>query len=498
MGELRLQVKRLLIRAADFVSVNHFKVNRVRAALLRAFDFGSLLGAFAATGCFVSFLGRSDLFVWPQPTSSDIAGWPAQYVVLLLSTIIAWHLVSEYLGIRRIEQPAASREHFGQLARAGLLWIAVTGLAIFLFKLREVSRLFLLSYVLLAAIFIATADWLESLSARRAYKRRGGHRIAVVIGNGRQGGWLRQFLLDNYCPEPYEFVRQLDPADVNGRKAGDSPASDSRAGREMAEVFVAAADIGADVSALFPRLFEQGSEVHIIPGIFDASIFKLALGSIGGIPVMTLHPGALTGFEVVLKRIFDLVVAATLFTLTGPLMLIIGMVIKLSSPGPIFFRQERIGRDGRRIFIRKFRTMRWDAEEVLKSDRDLYRKYVENNYKLPKGEDPRVTFVGRILRELSLDEIPQLINVLNGEMSIVGPRPVVPEEIEKYGDYASLLLSVQPGLTGQWQISGRSDIADYARRVRLDMEYIRDQSVRKDLQILFRTVPVVLSREGAH
>jgi lipopolysaccharide/colanic/teichoic acid biosynthesis glycosyltransferase len=213
---------------------------------------------------------------------------------------------------------------------------------------------------------------------------------------------------------------------------------------------------------------------------------------------MTLHPGALTGFEVVLKRIFDLVVAATLFTLTGPLMLIIGMVIKLSSPGPIFFRQERIGRDGRRIFIRKFRTMRWDAEEVLKSDRDLYRKYVENNYKLPKGEDPRVTFVGRILRELSLDEIPQLINVLNGEMSIVGPRPVVPEEIEKYGDYASLLLSVQPGLTGQWQISGRSDIADYARRVRLDMEYIRDQSVRKDLQILFRTVPVVLSREGAH
>jgi exopolysaccharide biosynthesis polyprenyl glycosylphosphotransferase len=497
VSEQRPQVTRLVDRAADLVSVSHFKVNQVRAAMLRALDFGSLLVAFAATSWFASFLGRSDLFVWPQPTSSDIAGWPAQYVVLFLSTIIAWHLVSEYLGIRRIEQPAASREHFGRLARAALLWIALTGLAIFLFKLREVSRLFLLSYVLLAAIFIATADWLESLSARRAYRRRGG-RSAVVIGSGRQGGWLRQFLLDNYCPEPYEVVRQVDPVELKGRKAENNSNSDSPADREMAEVFVAAADIGSDVSALFPRLFEQGSEVHIVPGIFDASIFKLGLESIGGIPVMTLRPGALSGFEVVLKRIFDLVVAATLVTLTGPFMLIIGMAIKLSSPGPIFFRQERIGKGGRRICIRKFRTMRWDAEEVLKSNRDLYRKYVENNYKLPKGEDPRVTFVGRILRELSLDEIPQLINVLKGEMSIVGPRPVVPEEIEKYGDYTSLLLSVQPGLTGQWQISGRSDIADYARRVRLDMEYIRDQSVRKDLQILFRTVPAVLSREGAH
>jgi len=170
----------------------------------------------------------------------------------------------------------------------------------------------------------------------------------------------------------------------------------------------------------------------------------------------------------------------------------------LSSPGPVFFCQERIGKGGRRIRIYKFRTMHRDAEQILKSDPELYAKYVESNYKLPKGKDPRITFIGHILRELSLDEIPQLINVLKGEMSLVGPRPVVPAEIDKYGDYASLLLSVQPGLTGQWQVSGRSDIADYARRVRLDMEYIRDQSVTRDLQILFRTVPVVLSREGAH
>ena len=186
------------------------------------------------------------------------------------------------------------------------------------------------------------------------------------------------------------------------------------------------------------------------------------------------------------------------FSLLAPLMTIIALLIKVSSPGPVFFRQERVGKGGRRIEIYKFRTMHQDAEHILKSDPELYRRYVENNYKLPKGEDPRVIFIGSFLRELSLDEIPQLFNVLKGEMSLVGPRPVVPAEIEKYGDYASLLLSVQPGLTGQWQVSGRSDIADYAHRIRIDMEYIRDQSISRDLQILFRTLPVVLSREGAH
>jgi exopolysaccharide production protein ExoY len=320
-----------------------------------------------------------------------------------------------------------------------------------------------------------------------------------VIGDGTQARWLRQFLLDNYCPQPYALVRQIRLADpeYNGWRA--TPAKNShKASGDVTELFVAAADIGADVSSLLPGLLERGSEAHIVPGIFDTSIFKLALGSIGGVPIITLRSGALTGLGSALKRVFDLVIAAIFLAIAAPIMAIIALLVKLSSAGPVFFSHERVGKNGRRIRIYKFRTMHRDAEEILKSDPELYRTYVESNYKLPKGRDPRITFIGRILRELSLDEIPQLLNVLKGEMSLVGPRPVVPAEIDKYGEYASLLLSVQPGLTGQWQVSGRSDIADYARRVRLDMEYIRDQSVARDLQILFRTVPAVLSREGAH
>jgi exopolysaccharide production protein ExoY len=479
--------------------VTPFRVDKVRGMLSRTLDLACLVCSFAATSSLASFLSRSDSFIWPQPTSSDIGGWPAQYVVLLLSTVIAWNVVSGYLRIHQGEPADASSNNFSRLLRAGLLWMAATALAIFLFKLREVSRLFVLSYIVIATVLIALRDRAETIAARRIYRSGGMRRAAVVIGNGSQANWLRQFLLDNYCPEPYALVRQVGPADPDYIDGKATPGTNGHSSsRDATEVFVAAADIGADVSGLFPGLLKRGTEAHIVPGIFDTSIFKLAVGSIGGVPIITLRSGALTGLEAALKRIVDFVAAAAFLAIAAPVMALIALLVKLSSPGPVFFRQERIGKGGRRIRIYKFRTMHREAEQILKSDPELYRKYVESNYKLPKGRDPRITFIGHILRELSLDEIPQLINVLKGEMSLVGPRPVVPAEIDKYGDYVSLLLSVQPGLTGQWQVSGRSDIADYARRVRLDMEYIRDQSVARDLQILLRTVPVVLSREGAH
>jgi exopolysaccharide biosynthesis polyprenyl glycosylphosphotransferase len=378
--------------------------------------------------------------------------------------------------------------------------MAATALAIFLFKLREVSRLFVLSFILLGSVLVALHDWGDTIVTRRMNRREGRRRTALVVGKGPQANWLRQFLLDNYCPEPYALVRQAELAEsdyVDGNDARNGNGQETYP-HECTEVFVAAAEIGASVVGLLPRLLEHGTEVHIVPGIFDASIFKLALGNIGEVPVITLRSGALTGMEATIKRVFDLVIAGILLVIATPIIALIAALVKLSSPGPVLFRQERVGKGGRPIRIYKFRTMHQDAEQILKSNRELYRQYVESNYKLPKGEDPRITVIGRILRELSLDEIPQLINVVKGDMSLVGPRPVLPTEIEQYGDYASLLLSVQPGVTGQWQVSGRSDIADYARRVRLDMEYIRDQSIARDLQILFRTVPVVLSRQGAH
>jgi lipopolysaccharide/colanic/teichoic acid biosynthesis glycosyltransferase len=163
----------------------------------------------------------------------------------------------------------------------------------------------------------------------------------------------------------------------------------------------------------------------------------------------------------------------------------------------VLFKQVRLGKEGSPFTIFKFRTMRVDAETELESSTELYRRYLTNNFKLPKGEDPRLTAIGGFLRTISADELPQLLNVLRGDMSLVGPRPVVPAEIEKYGNFAPLFLSVKPGLTGHWQVSGRSAIEEYEKRVELDLEYVRDQSIRTDVEILLRTVPSVLARKGA-
>jgi exopolysaccharide production protein ExoY len=353
--------------------------------------------------------------------------------------------------------------------------------------------------VSLGIILIATREYL--LEALRRLNQEDQHRVAIVIGNGAQADWLVEYLRKHFSPHPYSVVKRPDADERSeSHTNGTQPVGglNGTLPRISFEVFVAAADMSEDACSLIPQLLKRGIKTHIIPGVFDASIFRLAVSDIGGVPVVTVRGGEIDALEAVIKRAIDFIGALFMLALAAPLMTVLAVLIKISSSGPVLFRQERLGKNGRRIYIYKFRTMRSDAESILQKNKELYREYVKNNYKLPKGKDPRITPLGRVLRQTSLDELPQLINVLKGEMSLVGPRPVVPGEIEQYGDCASLLLSVHPGLTGQWQVSGRSDIADYAQRVKLDMEYLRDQTVATDLRILLRTLPAVLLRQGAH
>jgi len=218
---------------------------------------------------------------------------------------------------------------------------------------------------------------------------------------------------------------------------------------------------------------------------------------IRGLPLIELTTPSLRAYQVVLKRGLDILGSAFLIVLFAPLMLLIALLIPLDSPGPVFFRHRRAGL-GRRFFgLLKFRSMHSDAQEILHTDADLYRRYLENDFKLPPKEDPRITRLGRVLRVTSLDELPQLFNVLKGDMSLVGPRPVVEPELEMYVDRIPTLLSVKPGMTGPWQVSGRSSIA-FPERAQIDLEYVRHWSLLEDLWILFMTVPAVLLRDGAH
>lgn len=196
------------------------------------------------------------------------------------------------------------------------------------------------------------------------------------------------------------------------------------------------------------------------------------------------------------KKIFDFIVALLSLFFILPLLGILALLIKIKSPGKIIFAQERVGLHGEKFKMYKLRTMEENAEEILKKDPTLYKKYRENNFKLPPEEDPRIFSFGKFLRKTSLDELPQIFNVLKGEMSFVGPRPVVEEELEQYGHYQSKLLSVKPGLTGLWQIRGRS-IINYPERALLDIEYIDKRNFLIDLKIFFQTFIILIRQKGA-
>lgn len=194
------------------------------------------------------------------------------------------------------------------------------------------------------------------------------------------------------------------------------------------------------------------------------------------------------------KRSFDVISSLCAIVLFSPVLIILTILVKLDSKGPIIFAHKRLGKDGKVIKVYKYRTMVQNAEELLKKLTPEQKKEYEKNFKLEN--DPRITKIGQFLRKTSLDELPQLFNILYGNMSVVGPRPIVQKELSKYGIFSDKLLSAKPGLTGNWQANGRSDTT-YEERVKLDIEYIDNRSFWNDIKIILKTVITVLRREGA-
>jgi len=237
-------------------------------------------------------------------------------------------------------------------------------------------------------------------------------------------------------------------------------------------------------------VYALGGTVHSLPYPSDVLF-------VGTVPVLRVRDLLIVGVGARVKRLVDVTIAGTGVVLLSPLLLVLAVLVKATSPGPVLFGHERLGEGGRPIRIFKFRSMVRDAQQqlaqLLAGDPALRAEY-EATYKL--RQDPRITPLGRWLRRTSLDELPQLFNVLHGDLSLVGPRPIVAGEIDKYGPAAATILRVPPGVTGLWQVSGRSDL-DYAERVRLDLDYIAHWSLWLDLRILVATVPAVLRRRGA-
>nr|WP_296065417.1 sugar transferase [uncultured Actinoplanes sp.] len=267
--------------------------------------------------------------------------------------------------------------------------------------------------------------------------------------------------------------------------------------------------VGADTVAVLPcpelnpvdlRRLAWSVENHatrfvMIPGLVDVAGPRLAVGPVGALPVLHVRHARLSGPGWLVKGLIDRSVALFALLLLAPVLLGIALLIRLRSPGPALFRQTRVGVHGREFTLFKFRTMHVGAERQraaltvtnINADGLLFKV----------RDDPRITPIGAVLRRWSLDELPQLLNVLGGTMSLVGPRPPLPEEVARYGAYVSRRLAVKPGLTGLWQISGRSDLS-WEEAVRLDLQYVDNWSLGLDAAVLWRTLPAVLHRTGAY
>ena len=202
------------------------------------------------------------------------------------------------------------------------------------------------------------------------------------------------------------------------------------------------------------------------------------------------YPSRPQGYHM-LKRVVDVVLATLMLVLTLPILVFSALLVRLTSRGPVIFEHTRCGHDGVPFGCLKFRTMVVDAQDWLAQDPELKAKYTENGFKLQNGQDPRVTRVGRLLRHTYLDELPQLVNVIRGEMSLVGPRPIIEEELEWYGDHRDELLSVRPGVFGAWTGLGRSRM-EYPTRTLVELQYVRDTAQLKDFRILVKHIPVLL------
>lgn len=251
---------------------------------------------------------------------------------------------------------------------------------------------------------------------------------------------------------------------------------------------------GKDVKKVIDSFIAMGTVVHVCMNELLENAPKSTINRFDNYMVVTATVNFMTKKQLIVKRLMDICIAIPGVIITGILCIILGPIIYLQSPGPIFFKQTRVGRNGRTFKIYKFRSMYMDAEERKK---ELMEKNKMSGLMFKMDDDPRITPIGKFIRKTSLDEFPQFINILKGDMSFVGTRPPTWDEYTQYEQHHKSRLAIKPGLTGMWQVSGRSDITDFEEVVRLDNEYIKNFCLSLDIKIILKTVATVLKRKGS-
>jgi exopolysaccharide biosynthesis polyprenyl glycosylphosphotransferase len=351
---------------------------------------------------------------------------------------------------------------------------------------------------LAAGLFVAlfAARWAIDTGVRRAYRAGLGQRKLLVVAN--EADALSASRIVGQDPaSPMRIVGRLSVQQVaEPGTVGNICELEAALRRTGARWVLLASGLPYnELQNVVHRCFELGVTIAVVPQVLDRLGARLELRHTREGSILELNTPGLPLPQLAIKRLMDLVLAGAGMVVIAPLLLVIAVLIKLDSRGPVFFRQLRAGVGGRPFQMLKFRTMVVNAEDIKHQLAHLNESGDPRLFKIRK--DPRVTRMGQWLRKTSLDELPQLFNVLRGEMSLVGPRPFFLQDMEQYDLHHFERLHVLPGITGLWQVAGRSDIVDFEEVVRMDAEYIRDWTLWRDLWILLRTLPAALGR-GAY
>jgi exopolysaccharide biosynthesis polyprenyl glycosylphosphotransferase len=397
----------------------------------------------------------------------------------------------------------AGSEEFRKVARAGLLLLAGVSVVSYGFQL-DIAR----SFVVFTVPAVALGTLFTRFFARKWLHRarRRGRCLKRVVAVGRDGAvadLVRQLQVEKYAG--MEVVAACVPRPGASAVLGSTGVPvDGDLQDVMAVVRARGADAVAVTSAsetaavylreLSWRLEGTGIELLVSPGLIEVAGPRLHIRPFVGLPLLSIEEPVFSGWKRVLKGALDRSGAAVALVLIAPVLLGLALAVKVTSSGPVLYRQERVGAYGRRYTMLKFRSMVVGADDKL---HELLALNEGDGVLFKMRRDPRVTPLGRFLRRFSLDELPQLFNVLGGSMSLVGPRPPLPTEVERYDSTIRRRLLVKPGLTGLWQISGRSDLS-WEESVRLDLRYVENWSLALDLLILWKTASAVLRSRGAY
>ena len=453
---------------------------------------------FVALAFEIAYLLRS---VWPGLTLFFLA--PGVVATLLAVSAVLWVGTGLPVGVYR----GPENFDFLRTIRRTLtqtFWFALLlATAIFLLKLGEISRSFVGLFLLLNLAL--QAGYRLSAHRMREFLQRGftGHRYYLIVGTGSTAAEVARLIEKNkdHGDRVIGFLR-----DEEGRQLEDAQLRERYSVGDLGELhrmlderivdevlFAVSRPRLEKMEEIFLTCEEQGVKTRILLDFFPHFQSEITLDRLEHLPLLTFSNAPENEYLLFLKRAFDFSFAALLLILGAPVLLLIALAVKLTSAGPAIYRQWRCGLNGRKFWLYKFRSMYQDADR----DQSLLSHLNEKDGPVFKiAQDPRVTSIGRFLRRTSLDELPQLFNILKGEMSFVGPRPPLPEEVAQYERWQRRRLRMKPGLTCLWALEGRSELS-FARWMKLDMDYIDHWSLALDFKILLRTIPRVLTGRGA-